>query len=211
MRKVFLYMYPIKEYTNMFLFYDDKSYDEMGVPRPLPVLNKAIDERYRKNGYEVYFLIYPDRELFGLEKHAEDNVVYSNIFFDESSAVDADGKEKKDFVPEYTDEKFVLAQIGDIDELVVGGYHAMDCVRKMAEVAFNYGIKSLVDIDLTDIFFAVYRQDEYFKIDSYSPDRYKDFIINRDGEKHIDFNRRLFERNYSSPVYGFSSEINKKL
>ena len=34
MKKVFLYLYPIKEYTNMFLFHDDKLYDDC-IIRPL--------------------------------------------------------------------------------------------------------------------------------------------------------------------------------
>lgn len=48
MRKVFLYLYPIEEFTKMFLFHDDSLYDEWGIERPLPILNNAINKRYRE-------------------------------------------------------------------------------------------------------------------------------------------------------------------
>ncbi len=37
------------------------------------------------------------------------------------------------------------------------------------------GIDTTVDLDLTDLFFALYKNDEYFKIDEYNPQRYINF------------------------------------
>ena len=79
MQKVFLYLYPIKEFTNMFLFHDDKSYDEWNVPRPLPILNDTMDKRYREKGYQVAFALYPDRELYGIEQKDRDKIIYTDI------------------------------------------------------------------------------------------------------------------------------------
>lgn len=45
--KVFLYLYPIEEYTKIFLFHDDKNYDDWNVKRPFPILNECIQKRYR--------------------------------------------------------------------------------------------------------------------------------------------------------------------
>lgn len=57
LKKVFLYLYPIKEYASMFLFHDDKLYDDWKVKRPFPILNECIQKRYRDNGYQVVFVL----------------------------------------------------------------------------------------------------------------------------------------------------------
>ena len=45
MKKVFLYLYPIEEFTKMFLLHDDVLYDEWGIEKPLPILNDTINKR----------------------------------------------------------------------------------------------------------------------------------------------------------------------
>lgn len=211
MKKVFLYLYPIKEFTNMFLFHDDKLYDEWNVPRSLHILNNTIDKRYRQKGYQVVFALYPDRELYGIEKQNEDKIIYTNIPFSDASAYDENGNKKKNFIPKYPNERFLIEQLEPVDELVVGGYHAMDCVKRVAEVALQRGISTLVDLDLTDLFFNVYKQKDYFDMESYSPEKFKMNIISRLGDEYTEFEERLFNRNYSSPVYGFTNSSSKKL
>ena len=130
MQKVFLYLYPIKEFTNMFLFHDDKLYDKWNVPRPLTILNSTIDKRYREKGYQVVFALYPDRELYGIEQKDRDKIIYTDIPFSEASAYDENGNEKKNFIPKYPNERFLIEQLEPVDELVVGGYHVMDCVKR---------------------------------------------------------------------------------
>lgn len=209
MHRVFLYLYPIKEYTDMFLFHEDKLYDEWNIDRPLPILNSTINKRYREKGYQIVFALYPDRELYGIEKKENDKIVYTDITFDEASAYDENGKEKSDFVPKYPNEEYLLQQLGYVDELVVGGYHFKDCVRRVAEVAMQKGIDSLVDLDLTDLFFSVYKQKEYFDEESYSSDKFKTYMLTRHGNENIEFAERMFNRNYSSPVYGYFKETRK--
>ncbi len=204
MKKVFLYLYPIKEYTSMFLFHDDDLYDEWQVDRPLPILNETINKRYRENGYQIVFVLYPDKDLFGIEKKPGDKVIYSDVLFSEFSAYDDKGNEKKNFVPKYPNEDLLVEQLGDIKELVVGGYHAADCVKRVAEKALHRGINVLVDLDLTDLFFGVYKQKDYFDMEKYSPERFKENMINRYDERDYEFAERLFNRKYSSPVYGFT-------
>ena len=95
MKKVFLYLYPIKEYISMFLYHDDKLYDEWNVKRPLPVLNECIQKRYRDNGYQVVYVLYPDKDIFGIIPKKEDRIIYTDILFSENSAVDENGNTKK--------------------------------------------------------------------------------------------------------------------
>ena len=94
MQKVFLYLYPIKEFMNFFQFRNDKLYDELNIPRTLPILNETIDKRYRKNGYQIIYALYPDRELYGIEKRDDDKIIYTDITFDEASTIDERGNEK---------------------------------------------------------------------------------------------------------------------
>ena len=211
MKKVFLYLYPIKEFTSMFLFSDDSLYDKWNIPRPLPILNDAIDKRYRQKGYQVVFALYPDKELYGIEQHDEDKIIYTDIPFSEASAYDENGNEKKNFTPKYPNEKFLIEQLGYVDDLVVGGYHVMDCVKRVGEVAQQSGINTLVDMDLTDLFFNVYKQTDYFDMENYSPDRFKMKMITRRGSELSELEERIFDRNYSSPVYGFNKEKNDKI
>lgn len=211
MKKVFLYLYPIKEFTNMFLFHNDKLYDEWNIDRPLPILNETIDKRYREKGYQIVFALYPDRELYGIEQKNGDKIIYTDIPFSEASAYDEKGNEKKNFIPKYPNERLLIEQLGDIDELVVGGYHFKDCVKRVAEVALQSGINTLVDLDLTDLFFNVYKQKDYFNMENYSPERFKSNMINRFGDEDTEFEERLFNRNYSSPVYGFTNHSSKKI
>jgi len=44
-----------------------------------------------------------------------------------------------------------------IEELVIGGFHFWDCVKKVAKCAYEQGIDVLVDDDLTEFFFGKVR------------------------------------------------------
>lgn len=209
MKKVFLYLYPIEEFTKMFL-YDDRLYDEWNIERPLIILNDTINKRYREKEYQIVFVLYPDKELYGIQKKDEDLIIYTDTLFSDMSIYEKNGDKKKNFVPNYPNEMLILKQLGSIDKLVVGGYHAMDCVKKIAEASLEFGIDTLVDLDLTDLFFNLYMIKDYFDIENYNPERFKFYMINRDGDENIVFSERLFNRNFSSSVYGFNKETYKK-
>ena len=209
MKKVFLYLYPIKEFTEKFISsYEFKKYKEKYAP--FAILNECIDKRYRKNGYQVVFALYPDKEIFGVDKKVKDRIIYTDILFSEASVTDEQGNRKKSFITRYPNEMWLLKQLGDIDELIVGGYHVMDCVRRVAEVSMKNGINTLVDLDLTDLFFYLYNQKNYFIVDSYNPSRFKEYMINKRGPEDVKFSERIFNRNYDSPVYGFDNYETRK-
>lgn len=210
MKKVFLYLYPIKEYASMFLFHNDILYDEQNVKRPLPILNKCIQKRYRDKGYQVIFALYPDKEIFGIVPKEEDKIIYTDILFSENSAVDENGKTKKDFTPKYPNEQLLIKQLGDIEELVIGGYHFADCVKRVGEMALAIGINTIVDLDLTDMFFNLYKQEDYFNIEEYNPNKYKEYILNRAARYGKKFAEEQFNSMYSSLVYRFDEECKKR-
>lgn len=198
MQKVFLYLYPIKEYTEMFLLPEDKLYDEWNIDRPLPILNSTIHKRYREKYYQVVFALFPDRELYGIEKKANDKIIYTDITF--ADVIEND---------KYPNEDFLIQQLENVEELIVGGYHCLSCCKRVAEVAFKKRINTLVDLELTDLFFNVYKHKKYFDEESYILERFKTFMITQDGDEYIEQEKRMFNENYSSPVYGFSKQLKK--
>lgn len=213
MNKVFLYLYPIEEYTKMFLLSDDRLYDEWNIKRPLPILNECIQKRYRDKGYKVIFALFPDKDIFGIILKKDDKTILSDITFEEFSASYSDGTEKKNFIPKYPSEELLLSQIGDIDKLVIGGYHFSDCVKRVGETALNQGIDVTVDLDLTDLFFSLYKQDEYFRIDEYDPKKYKEYWQNRleNAIDNKDIIEQQFRSMYGSSIYKFYPEEQPKL
>lgn len=211
MKKVFLYLYPIEEYTKMFLFNNDKFYDELNVKHPLTVLNECIQKRYRNNGYQVVFALYPDKDIFGIIPKKEDKIIYTDVLFTEASAIDENGNKKKNFVPKYPNEHFLIEQLGKVEKLVLGGYHAQDCVKRVGEVALKNGIDTIIDLDMTDFFFTLYKNEGYFNIEKYDPKRYKEYIFNKFMRYGDTFAQKQFNRIYSSPAYGFNENNREKV
>ena len=104
MNKVFLYLYPIKEYISACLHSEDNLYDGQNIKNTLLILNDCIQKRYRDKGYQVVFVLYPDKGLFGIIPDKTDKIIYTDIWFSENSAIDEHGNENKDFIPKYPNE-----------------------------------------------------------------------------------------------------------
>jgi len=209
LHKVFLYLYPIKEYMEMFLFHDDELYDKRNIERPLPILNECIQKRYRDNGYKIVFALYPDKEIFGITPKMEDSIIYTDIYFKDVNAYTEDGNIKKNFIPKYPNEELLLKQLGSISKLVIGGFHANDCVKRVAETALTLGIDTIIDLDMTDLFFGLYKQKDYFRIEEYSPEKYKEHIINQAKKYNNHYDEKIFDEAYSSLAFGFD-KVSKK-
>ena len=205
MNKIFLYLYPIKEFANVF-FLGNKYYDENKFKRPFDVLNEVIEKRYREKGYHIIYALYPDKEIFGIIPKIEDKVIFADITFKEATSSTGLNTDKE---VKYPDEQLLINQLGEVDELIIGGYHAQDCVKRVGEKALQNGINTLIDLDLTDLFFALYRYEEYFKVEEYNPERFKSFMIKKSSRYGEEFATELFNRNYQSPVYGFSDLLIK--
>ena len=211
MKKVFLYLYPVQEYNSSFEI-SDKLLKQLGRGNPYNVLNECIQKRYREKGYQIVYAIYPDKNIYGINPLTTDKIIYTDVTFEQASGYNKDSSEKQDKDIKYPSERYLIEQLGDFDEIVVGGFHFGDCVKRVAEYCYQCGISTLVDLDLTDLFFNIYHKKDYFKIDEYTPQNYKNYILlnNRFGNKEMA--ERLFERNYNSPVYGFENvEARRKL
>ena len=202
--KVFLYLYPIEEFYKVFLFSDD-FYEEEQREKPLLVLEQCIDERYRKRGYQIVYVLYPDKKMFGIKPKIGDQILYTDVTFEEARGYYPDGSRKVEWDIKYPNEQCFVDQLNGVDQIVIGGFHFSDCVRRVAECFLENGVDTLVDLDLTDLFFSLYYEKDYFKKDEYSPERYKEYWekkASRHGQD-IRFVENRFRRMYDSPVYKF--------
>ncbi len=93
--------------------------------------------------------------------------------------------------------------------MVIGGYHFSDCVKRVGETALNMGINTVIDLDLTDLFFNLYKQEEYFDLKEYNPEKFKRQMMKYDLKYGEEVALEQFNFVYSSPVYGFSNEERK--
>ena len=127
---------------------------------------------------QVVYVLYPNKNIYGIIPHQKDRIIYTDITFEQATN---NSFRKKDVNTSqvYPNEEKLLMQVGDIDKLIVGGYHSQDCVKRVAEYAQSKGIDTLVDLDLTDLFFKLYQEVDYFNILEYNPERYKEYVYNK--------------------------------
>ena len=204
MKKVFLYLYPIEVYQRVLTF-SDKYYIEHNLERPEIVLNECIKKRYIDNGYEVIIANYPDKEVFSINLENINRIINTDVTFKEASGYREDGSEKPIEEVKYPSEEFLLEQVGNVDEIVVGGFHVYDCVKRVAEHFYEKGIDTMVDLELTDLLYTVYRQ-SYFNKEIYNPANYKQYMIAlglRCGERLEEIHDNLNKR-FGSPIYRFN-------
>lgn len=124
-------------------------------------LNKSINKRYRENGFGINFLLFDRHDICSfIEKHSEDEVFYSGLDFKTHIT------QREDGTYPYPNPNYIVNQLGDVSELRLAGFHMWDCVDKVASTAFEKGISTLVDEDLTEFFHYRCKQD-YFRVDNY--------------------------------------------
>lgn len=193
MEKTFLYLYPIEEYFMNFAKNEEA----------LKKLNDTINIRYKQNGYKVVCAIYPDKKIYGVKDDLIDKIIFIDISFKEHITENEIGENK------YPNEELLLQNFLNSSELVIGGFHYSDCVKRVGEKALDMGINCLVDLDLTDLFFNLYHT-EYFNISSYEPKKFKEYMLQKMSRFGDELSKRIFERNYSSPVYQMNYDEHKK-
>jgi len=147
----FLFLYPIQEYFDAEISFwktNDGS---------LLKLNECIDVRYRQKDFEINYLTFKNKSISDII-----NLREGDIIFEADTTFEKHVNSLK-----YPSSDFILDQLGgDMDHLVVAGLHTVDCVEKVAKRAYERGINTLVDEDLTNYFFFRVK-DPNFKIEKY--------------------------------------------
>lgn len=194
-KKVFLYLYPIEEYMSSLISEKHEA---------LKKLNECIQKRYRDKGYKVVFAMYPDKKMYGISFKDEDRIIYTDVSFEEATSIDEKGNKILNFTPKYPSEDFLIKQLGKVEKLMIGGFHAQSCVKRVGESALNSGIDTIIDLDMTDLFFRLYKDKNYFRSEDYNLLRYRQYMINKASRHGIKFAEEFFSRTYFSPAYGFN-------
>ncbi len=124
-------------------------------------MNRAIDERYRSDGYKVHWVIFAQHQFSPLIiRDAEDKIIEVDLTFKQHTSKRAD-----DTYP-YPNAQTIVENLSGYDEVVVAGYHAHDCVDKIAAAAHAAGHTTLIDEELTH-FFLPDAHDPDFKVHQY--------------------------------------------
>lgn len=177
--KAFLFMNPLKDYFDADIRYHISSVDSKSVgledrdytPREqaenalvycgilseqyMQTLNQCIDERYRQQGYGVYFSVYPDTSPDpDVVVRQNDTLLLYDMSFSAHTAKLVDGSNV------YPDEDHLLDQLGDVRSVRIAGVHREDCVSRVARMALERGMEVSIDAEL----------DEWFGKQVFSPD-----------------------------------------
>jgi hypothetical protein len=155
MKKKLLFLYPLEEDMK---FLADNS--------PIEIFQNSINRRYREKGYEINYLIFPDKDLAYLDVYSSDKVILTDITYGEH--INSIGKDEHgNDIYIYPSNNYIQSQLGEVDELIICGFHASDCVKRIAEYFCLKGINVLVDVELTDLF-RYHCKSPYFKEDKYN-------------------------------------------
>ena len=122
MKKIFLCLYPVREFC-----YDyDCLLDEDEFDHCYKVLNECIEKRYRENGYQVVFAMYPEKNIFGVIPDATDKIITTDVSFEEATKKDED-KVK------YPSEEYLIKQLISLNNQTYPNlklYIFDDCIKK---------------------------------------------------------------------------------
>lgn len=155
----FLYLYPIKKFYKPF-YNNEEEY---------LLLRQCINKIYRENGYEIVYAMYPDKEAVDKIFDKKDKVILTDVKFSELKEIDQTDNE----IYRSPNEIKTIDQLDDPDELAVDGFHYSDCVIRVTKVGLSMVINSIVDLDLTDLFFIFYKDKKYFEINKYNFERFR--------------------------------------
>ncbi len=153
MLKVLLFLYPCshyiepmeKEAKEHFSFFN---LDDAGVEKCLDGINEEL-RKYRNSGYAIYFAV------FSKGYQIEDELISSRIdIHPEDKLIPAGVSWGPDDKFQYPEPMFLLNQIEiPIEELVIGGFHRVDCCTKVLDAAKARGVNTRIDENLTDRFY----------------------------------------------------------
>lgn len=151
----FIFLYPIHQIINYEIKnnqYRSENFSKLYSEK----LNECIDLRYRQKNFKINYVIFNDTRVSKIiNVRKEDKIIKAGLDFITHC--------KKKVYPE---QDFIINQLEDIRQLVVGGFHMWDCVEKFAKRAYEREINVLVDEDLTE-FFAGRLKDSDFKTNTY--------------------------------------------
>lgn len=162
--KKFVFLYPIPEIINFEI--KNNGWSEKGGidafrKKYSNLLNKCIDRRYRKKGFEINYAVFNGSTVSEIIKlQSTDKIIEVGINFKMHTIKQPNGEYF------YPSQDYILNQLGKVKIIRIAGFHMWDCVEKLAKRAHERKINVLVDEDLTE-FFSWRIGDRDFKISKY--------------------------------------------
>ena len=108
--------------------------------------------RYKRQGYRIFGLVYQDTDdanfsyLYPQESFDE-LIVWNQSFRDLAKKKDEFRELYEGSFPQFTR----ALNLENLGEIVIGGYHAEDCVSNYAGYLYSSGYKTRIDLRLTDM------------------------------------------------------------
>jgi hypothetical protein len=162
--KQFVFLYPIPEIINFEIEnhgWSEKRGIEFFKKKYKRVLNACIDTRYRKKDYKINYAIFDDTSVSDIiNLQSSDTIIKVGLDFKTHTTKQSNGEYP------YPNQDYILNQLGEISTIRIAGFHMWDCVERLAKRAYERGLNTLVDEDLTE-FFAGRLRDPNFRIDKY--------------------------------------------
>lgn len=153
----FVFLYPIQEYFNREMAEAAVREDRAALRKKYKLLlNRCIDIRYRQKGFTVNYVVFDGHEISDiilLQK--TDRIISAGMDFKTHTTLGKDNN-----FP-YSDANYMLNQLGNIKLIRIAGFHMWDCVDKFAKAAYDRGLDTLVDEDLTDFFTFLIQQPSF--------------------------------------------------
>lgn len=139
-------------------------------------LNSCIHHRYRRKGFNIVYVLLDDTEISPLVRvYPTDRVIHAGMDAKTHRTEGNDGNYP------YPDSDYILDQLLPVDSLVVTGFHLWDCVQRVAERAYQRGIDTIVDEDLTEQFPGIFLTNPSFRVkqpNSFDPSRFgADYLL----------------------------------
>lgn len=147
--KQFIFLYPIPEIINFEIesnVWRGKKFKKLEKEafrnKYKTILNKCIDARYRKRGFKINYAVFnetPVSEIIELQK--SDKIIKAGLNF-------------KTHITKgiYPNQDYILNQLKGVKTIRIAGFHMWDCVERLAKRAYERGLDTLVDEDLTEFF-----------------------------------------------------------
>lgn len=157
--KQFVFLYPIPEYIDYEI--DNHSFgDKTFRQKYKTLLNKCIDLRYRQNGFGINYVLFNKSPVSDVvELKESDRIIEVGLDFKTFTT------KQPDETYHYPDEDYILNQL-NASIIRISGFHMWDCVEKLAKKAYERGLDTLVDEDLTE-FFTARIKEKVFRLDAF--------------------------------------------
>ena len=177
--KEFVFLYPIPEIINFEI--ENYGWSEKGGidafrEKYKTTLNRCIDVRYRQKGFGINYVVFDGSPLSDvIELQESDKIIEVELDLKTHTTKQPNGEYP------YPDQDYILNQLNETDVIRITGFHMWSCVEKLAKKAYERGLDTLVDEDLTE-FFSGRLRDTDFKVDkypTYNAREQNDFIFDR--------------------------------